>query len=164
MFRDVVAKQGLGVGGALRCCQLPSCSAPSHFGRPAWCCRPLQEADRPQQCNVCKNVPFRFRLCITSVGGSGSQGGIQGSSAFQTCIFLCVVDGTEISPVDKRTCRRCSLTNNLAASNLSRPASSRHTRHSGETAQLGPGSRGRLAAAAGSPDSGETRPRRHLAS
>lgn len=30
---------------------------------------------------TCANIPFRFRLCISSLGGSGSQGGIQESSA-----------------------------------------------------------------------------------
>lgn len=77
MFRGVMARQGLGVGGSLahRCCyQLPSCSAPSLFGRPAWCCRPIQRQIAGSSA-TCANVPFRFRLCISSVGASGSPGG-----------------------------------------------------------------------------------------
>lgn len=87
-----------------------SLGGPHH---PAWCCRPLQ---RQIACSsaTCANVPFRFRLCITRAGGSGSPGGIRGSSA---CLRPVCSRRDRCFPVHKRRC--CSLTNCLAASSLS---------------------------------------------
>lgn len=87
------------------------------------------KADRRQQCNVCKrSVPIQAmyieRRCFGKPRWYPKNP--------QPASDLYVVEGTHVSPVDKR--RRCSLLNGPAPSSLSWPASSRHTRRSGKTA------------------------------
>lgn len=159
MFRSVTARQGL--------CAAVSSPLAVHqvsLGGPHGAAG-LSKRQIARSSATCANVPFRFRLCISSVGGSGSQGGIQESSACSRPVLqskglkskglrflrLAKVDGV----LSRITLQRL-IYQGLPVRGTRGTVARRHS--------WGQVPRGRLAAAAGSLDSGETRPRRHLAS
>lgn len=154
MFRSVTARQGL--------CAAVSSPLAVHqvfLGGPHGAAG-LSKRQIARSSATCANVPFRFRLCISSVGGSGSQGGIQESSACSRPVLqskgLRFLRLTKVDGVLSQITLQRLIYQGLPVRGTRGTVARRHS--------WGQVPRGRLAAAAGSLDSGETRPRRHLAS